>query len=540
MNNLINTKEKSKIILLCLGLNIKNKKIQDLHLKDIYKIFQIFGKILKIIIFSKKKILKAFLEFDNFEITQEIKNFFHENFIDDFGKARIFFSDLKELNFSNKFLEYKDFTKKKNFEECSTELNSPVSLKKIEKENFNIFSKSNMEQFFCKLNSNLPSKKKKTAKELPGKNFNFEKIKLLGKIPKFQKMVNLGKSPQFHKIFLLEQNKKLLSSQKKLEIAEMDFSQNISEFEKIQLLEKTKISEMEKIILKKKLEIPSRVILISELSPFFKKGNQIFNLFKNFGKIKTIIFMSNLHKVLIEFTEFEFSTFCVNKINNFIIFGFPLKIQYSKYQEIDLKKTKSSVAQSLNEILIFDLNKMNKEKKKFEKQFFDLKINKNFDKNLLSEDKDYFSNKNNLKKDIDQSLKLNHFEKKTNHKIKKKLETIFDKKIEDYYFQENKNFEKKNNNNYNEQNEEEMEIINLPSKIILVKIIHLKNLKANNLYSKFFNFEGLHKIEIISKNKKFSFFKLIFENLDFSLKFLIESEIEFKKNDFKFNLSFGK
>ena len=485
LNKSINTKERSKIILLCLGLNNKKKKINDLQIKDIFKIFKIFGKILKIIIFSKKKILKAFLEFENNEITEKVKIFLHEHFIDDLGKARIYFSDRQKLDFSNKFLEYKDYTLKENLENCSTELNSSISSKKEEEEkkkqknqneNSNIFLNNNiLDNFLSKIS--LSSEKKKKINDLK-KNSDF---------------------------------------------------------------------------------IPSRVILISELSILFTKGIQIFNLFKNFGEIKTIIFMGNLHKVLIEFTEFEFSTFCVNQMNNLIIFGCPLKIQYSKYQEIDLKKSKSTNAMSYNEILHFKINDCEKENydlNNFEKNScgnFNYKQNSNKinnnekiyqNYNEINNEKIYqnYNEKNNEK--IYQNYNENNNNQK-NYQNSNKINN--NEKIYQNYNEINnnekiyQNYNEKNNyQNYNENNNNKNNLTStLPSKILIAKIVHMNNFNSNTLYSTILNFEGLSKIEIISKNKKSSCFKFTFNNLDCALKFIIDSNNEFR-NAYKIDLSFDK
>ncbi len=59
-----NSKERSKILLLCLGLDTNKKEIKKMTVHDLYKIFSVFGTLVKVIIFSKKNILKAFLEYD--------------------------------------------------------------------------------------------------------------------------------------------------------------------------------------------------------------------------------------------------------------------------------------------------------------------------------------------------------------------------------------------------------------------------------------------------------------------------------------------
>ena len=81
---------------------------------DINKIFKPFGKLNKIIIFSKKDLLKAFIEFNELKSSIEAKKILHETFLNNYGKARIYFSKRKELSFSNRYLEYWDYSENKN------------------------------------------------------------------------------------------------------------------------------------------------------------------------------------------------------------------------------------------------------------------------------------------------------------------------------------------------------------------------------------------------------------------------------------------
>jgi len=53
----------------------------------------VFGVVRKIIIFSKKKFLKAFLEFSTFMEAQQAVKLASDSFINNIGKARLYFSD---------------------------------------------------------------------------------------------------------------------------------------------------------------------------------------------------------------------------------------------------------------------------------------------------------------------------------------------------------------------------------------------------------------------------------------------------------------
>ena len=106
-----NTSERSNILLLCLGLDVDRSNISQVTTRILYTIFHPFGPINKIVLFSKNPIIKAFLEFGNQETAQLAMETTHESFIDNYGKARLYYSTLSEVKFSNRFLDYLDCTR---------------------------------------------------------------------------------------------------------------------------------------------------------------------------------------------------------------------------------------------------------------------------------------------------------------------------------------------------------------------------------------------------------------------------------------------
>lgn len=73
-----NTKDLSRILLFCFGLNSKNKEIKKLNAQRLYQIFKYFGKVNTIIIFSKSSILKGFIEYESNLNSFNAKNFLHD------------------------------------------------------------------------------------------------------------------------------------------------------------------------------------------------------------------------------------------------------------------------------------------------------------------------------------------------------------------------------------------------------------------------------------------------------------------------------
>lgn len=99
-------------------------------------------------------------------------------------------------------------------------------------------------------------------------------------------------------------------------------------------------------------EISSSVVLISDLENVFSNAQQIFNLFSCFGDINKIILMHNLQKVLVEFIDTKGAQACVDNLAGTHIGNTRLKITYSKYQTIDIKKSfRNEASIKFNEIM---------------------------------------------------------------------------------------------------------------------------------------------------------------------------------------------
>lgn len=105
----MSTSENPRILLVCIGFNLPQKRLSSLTIDDLFLMFHIFGKINKIIIFSQKFLLKAFIEYQKPSDAQKVVEVYHEKNLNNYGKIRIFPSPMKVLTFSNKFLTSKDF-----------------------------------------------------------------------------------------------------------------------------------------------------------------------------------------------------------------------------------------------------------------------------------------------------------------------------------------------------------------------------------------------------------------------------------------------
>ncbi len=292
-----NTTESSNILLLCLGLNCNKKNARNLKISELRQMFSVYGTLKKIMIFSKKTILKAFLEYETKEGAMKAVAALHEKFVDSYGKARLYCSALQTLKYSNKFLDYWN---------AETGLGSTKSTRSLSKKTEFSYSRRDSldsRRSFYKIRSEKGSQ-------------NGKKMSTVLKPSTFKMNCNAFDSPKSKKSIVLSKGSSFMKMQNK------ENCENLSLFNN-----KTKASN---------------VVLVSNLKNIFKTAQEIFNLFSSFGDITKVLFMSNLQKALIEYKGLESSRNCIENIDNLVIFNTKLKVNYSKYKEINLKKNNKS------------------------------------------------------------------------------------------------------------------------------------------------------------------------------------------------------
>lgn len=334
---MMNSVEKSRILLLNLGLDSDKTAIRKVGVKELKEIFEKYGHLRKIIVFTRKILLKAFLEYDNFEQAQNAKNTVHETIVKNFGKARLYFSAIQELEFSNKYLEF--------WEE------KPVAKPSVIDEN-----ESTKQSFKNSLliNSNLLSFRKENCQKLIQELI----LPLKGQQP-FYKSINVL-DLYFNKGSISKNNSNRCSHQ--LSQASHQLSQASHELYTDTCLLKN-VTTFESIVQKKCTEaifLLSKVVLVSNLGHIFKITEEIFNIFSAFGNISEILFMTNLQKALVEYTETEYACESITSLNNLILGDTKLQVSYSKYRTIDFyKNNKTENSMQFNQVFIvpFKLNR---------------------------------------------------------------------------------------------------------------------------------------------------------------------------------------
>lgn len=324
----MNNTERSKILLLNLGLDCKKADVQKVGVKELKEIFGCHGKLNKVIVFTRKVLLRAFLEFETFEGAEKAKHAVTETFIGNYGKARLYFSPMQDLTLSNKYIEFWEEGNDKLAiidDDVSTNhsINNKYSKKAINKTG----STENCQQIV-----------QNKIKEKSFNKFDIEKPKDIISKPKSEKTF-MAKQPQLYP----EEGKSSKSFRN---------DEDNSIYDK-KLYLKPHMND--------KLVCPinsSCVILVSNLGYVFKDPDEIFNLFSAFGNISTILYMANLQKALVEYVDVKYAYESVINLNNLKIGETTLRVTQSKYKTIDLDKSnRNGNSMQYNEVMIVPMIK---------------------------------------------------------------------------------------------------------------------------------------------------------------------------------------
>lgn len=316
---MINTAEKSTIVLLCLGLDTDKSEVKKMDIAKLKQIFRKYGRLKKVIIFTRKILLKAFLEFFDFESASAAKNAVHEQIVGNYGKARLYFSPLQDLKACNKFVEcweYSDEKQQSTDEESLTRCSLRCSTLEDKTGEFN-----NKECYQGYMNSFV----------VPQNRYSLFSMNTEPSASLFRKKSFLSDQK-----FIFNQNN-LQSNSNLIDLIEMPtiFDQN-------------PINNANDDIV-----CLSRVVLVSNLAFVFKNTNELFNLFSSFGNITKILYMKNLQKALIEYSNVRYASEAITNLNNLAIADTKLRVNFSKYHTIDLNKNnKNENSMQYNDVLI--------------------------------------------------------------------------------------------------------------------------------------------------------------------------------------------
>lgn len=314
---MMNTSEKSTILLLCLGLDSDKTEVKRVDVAELRSLFDGYGELHKVIIFTRKLLLKAFLEYSSVEEAEAAKRAVHETFVKSYGKARLYFSPMQELRFSNKYLEYWEADAEKPLpldDDVSTKLSLAFSTSVCsQKQSFRLDSRPFVPQ--SRMQSSR-SEQQQFANSMERFEFNQPRNFMTGhssfgsifEAPKRPALSPLETSPELSKANSVEDD--------------LDSSQ-------------------------------SSVVLVSNLGYVFRSTDEIFNLFSSFGNITKILFMMNLQKALIEYTDSSFAAATIASLNDLPLGETKLHVSASKYKKIDLhKNNKNEASLAYNQVMI--------------------------------------------------------------------------------------------------------------------------------------------------------------------------------------------
>ena len=318
---MINSTEKSTILLMCLGGTTKNDKCVDFTIDETYNMFRVFGEVCKIIVFSKKTDLKIFIEFVEIEDSYNSKVFLHKTKLNNLGKLNVFFSPFQKLEFSNKYLECKEYARPHrvsvNQHLMSTRLS--VSETICLAESAFIFD------------DHPPVCEERPIREVLGEKRNFCNSSLRTSVNSFKRNSENGRKME-------EQ------------IVINNSSFRLSGFDKPRE-DRTTIESRSSV--QSNLLPPSNVVLISNLDECFFTATELYNVFSCFGNILRILLMKNLKKALIEFVYENSAKNALDCMNLRVFGNTKIKMNYSKFKTIDLKKNnKSGLSQKFNEVML--------------------------------------------------------------------------------------------------------------------------------------------------------------------------------------------
>ena len=287
----------SKIINVFFESQISNPSKPTLELYDIKNIFKVFGKIIRILIFDRRQMIKAFVEFESASSTHLAISTIHGTKINNFGECRVTSSEKSKLEFKNNHIEFIDYSINKS--------NKTNSLKKSAYE-YEVVSRRSTED---------------------------EGVNVFNEFEGIRNMMNsLGSES-----FLKNENNSFLNNLKKKNYS---FQQEKNNFYKKNIKEKT--ASLKHDLSKTKNSEKSKVVVVSNLQDL-STADEIHKIFSNFGDINKILFMTNKNNAFIEFTSLAYAQNSILFMNQQKIIKSTIVVSYSRtLTELDLRKNMRS------------------------------------------------------------------------------------------------------------------------------------------------------------------------------------------------------
>ncbi len=344
-----NSSNKSKILLLNLGLDTDKKAIKNLTAQDILSIFSQTGDLKRILLFTKSVLLKAFLEYPSFEDAEKTLNTFHDTIVGKYGKARLYFSPLQKIDLSNKYLEFWEAGQTQDNGKVVSEHRTTDFSSYNEQISWGTDSRVIKQQSFGFLETSVVFDDEVQSELSPFE----ESLKFNAKPSRIFKSDPRSMDFQFRNskdaLKFNEKNSRIYSV---VEPRKEKVFKGVKKQVKNKYFNYNNLNKTNKFMAKKDTSVrTSPVIIVSNLGYVFSGSNEIFNLFSCFGIVKSIVFMKNLQKVLIEYTSTRSAADCIANIDGLQLGPTRLSLSFSKHKKIDLSKQMNPQVMHYNELI---------------------------------------------------------------------------------------------------------------------------------------------------------------------------------------------
>lgn len=309
-----NTAHKSSILLLNLGLDSDKCAIKKVGVRELKAIFAEYGRLRKIIVFTRKVLLKAFLEYEDISQAEAAKAAVHETVIGNYGKARLYFSPMEKLEFSNKYLEF--------WEDSASAKQSRADDDTSTKHSY----KNSLSKF-----SHMFSNRKENYGVTGAEHKSLHQTPILCNDSSDSIRINANKNNVFiNKSVFSGSNQQFYNKSQTVVLHDSLTNNNDVH---TQALHNTSCSMQS-----------SCVVLVSNLGHVFKNTDELFNIFSAFGNINKILFMTNLQKAMIEYSSVQFASTAIANLNDLSLGETCLRVSFSKYRTIALEKSSTNEA----------------------------------------------------------------------------------------------------------------------------------------------------------------------------------------------------
>lgn len=340
-----NTSQNSRILLACIGDEDQPQIFRELHISDVHDVFSPLGSVCKIMLFSKRLLLKAFVEYATAEEAAAALAFLHDCQLNSVGKVQVYFSALQALESSERCLEYKEYPVERR-----ASVSEHLAVTNLSKTEAKALADTVLKSDFAESRQRM----NQPGRRVLGDRQNFlnsrisvptsafkrasEPVMVIGGSDEFQPNHNFNTQPLPNEFNLFQAPRiQTPATAAQPASAFLHQSQNQSTAQGHQ------IKDMP----------PSPVLLISNLDECFFTATELYNVFSCFGNISKLILMKNVKKAMIEYLSTEAAA-AAKKGMNLRLFGqTKIKLNFSKYRKINLKKNnKSDNSQHYNEVLI--------------------------------------------------------------------------------------------------------------------------------------------------------------------------------------------